>query len=166
MVVLGAWARVPGCAAPGPPCGARSGTLVPSLSWTLRCRLLANKARFHTFLSKVSQNGEVSTKKCQKACHSPYISKRPPKVTSWISQISVLLSLLLQGINGLFLTHHGLYCQNDEVSTGCTRVRYRCSGREVSARYPHGSRQQAVFCDPLLIWLSAVFSLRSITLRN
>ena len=33
-----------------------------------------------------------------------------------------------------------------------------CRVREVSARYPHGSREQARPCDPLLIWLSAVFS--------
>ena len=35
------------------------------------CRLLANKARFHQFYCKVSQNGEVSSKSVEKACHSP-----------------------------------------------------------------------------------------------
>ena len=49
----------------GPPCG-------PPWIWTSECRLWTNTARFHLISQKLSQNGEVSPKKCQKASHSPY----------------------------------------------------------------------------------------------
>ena len=61
------------------PCGARSGTQVPSLVLGPYCRLSANRARFPSFLSKVSQNGEVSSEKSEKACHSPYIQNGSQK---------------------------------------------------------------------------------------
>ena len=66
------------------------------------CRLWAIGARFDLISQKLSQNHEVSPKKHEKASHSPYISKRVREVTSWISQISISASLLLQGINGPF----------------------------------------------------------------
>ena len=58
------------------------------------------RARFDPHFLKVSQNAEVSPESVNKACHSPYIQKRVPNVTSWISGISQIASLLSQGING------------------------------------------------------------------
>ena len=49
-----------------------------------------------------------------------------------------------------------------QMCTPCTRPQVR----ERVARYPHVPRQQAVCFGTLLIWLSAVFSTRSFTLRN
>ena len=43
------------------------------------CRLTANRARISLILLKVSQNGEVSWKSVEKACHSPYLQKRSQK---------------------------------------------------------------------------------------
>ena len=60
-----------------------------------------------SYLLKVSQNGKVSPRNVQKACHSPYLPKRVSKVTSWNSEVSVSRSLLSQGINGLLLTING-----------------------------------------------------------
>ena len=89
----------PGTSAHPPthPCGARS-VLWPSLveGWAPR----AVGARFDLISQKVSQNGEVSPKVSEKASRSPYIPKRVPEVTSSISQISIIRSLLSQGING------------------------------------------------------------------
>ena len=72
----------------------------PSLvgGWTLQ----RARARFHAISHKVSQNAKVSPNMSEKACHSPYIPKQGPEVTSWISGISVSGSLLSQGINGSF----------------------------------------------------------------
>ena len=56
----------------GPPC---TGTLQNAASWPIW-------ARFNLFYCKVSQNGGVSLKYVEKACHSPYLPKRVPKVTS------------------------------------------------------------------------------------
>ena len=64
------------------PCGARSvpaGPPCPGASLPENARLLANKARFHHILLKVSQNDEVSTKYVEKASHSPYLQKRSQK---------------------------------------------------------------------------------------
>ena len=47
----------------GPPC---TGTLQIAASWPIRRDLTS-------FFYKVSQNGEVSSEKCEKACHSPHI---------------------------------------------------------------------------------------------
>ena len=66
-------------------------------SWPIRTRL-------RSIFSKVSQNGRVSSKYVEKACHSPYIQKRVQKSPLDISRISIYASLLSQGINGPFLT--------------------------------------------------------------
>ena len=62
---------------------ARSWGLQPhSLVLLEQSRLRANTARFDLISYKVSQNGEVSPECHEKACHSPYIQKRLPKVAS------------------------------------------------------------------------------------
>ena len=96
------WDR-PSCAPAHPPthpCGARSpkGSLVGG--WAPH----GQRARLRLHFLKVSQNQEVSPKSIEKACHSPRFPKTAPEVTSWISQISILASLLSQGINGSYLT--------------------------------------------------------------
>ena len=75
------------CAAPpyvrSPPLRGRSWPCRPlpgtsssnAASWPIR-------TRFRVPLLKVSQNGQVSPEKCNKACHSPYIQKRVQKVAS------------------------------------------------------------------------------------
>ena len=69
------WARVPRTTlrarsvTPGP---------LPVLGTRFR-RLLANKARFTLILLKVSQNGRVSRKYVEKACHSPYLQNSVQK---------------------------------------------------------------------------------------
>ena len=65
------------CSAAGtaisPPSGpGRSSPASPPWDMPLECRLWANMARFQSFYWKLSQNDEVSTKKCEKASHSPY----------------------------------------------------------------------------------------------
>ena len=99
-------ARTP--AAPGTHPSGPVGTPAGSLpgSWTLPASWPIG-ARFHDILLKVSQKAIVSPKGVEKASHSPYLPKRVPEVTSWISRISVLASLLSQGINGLYLTGTG-----------------------------------------------------------
>ena len=61
---------------------ARSGSESPPWDMPSECRLTAKRARIHQYFSKVSQNRKVSPKKCEKACHSPYIPKRVSKVSS------------------------------------------------------------------------------------
>ena len=82
-----------------PPFGPGQAPAGPSLGYTPP---RAKRARFQVISWKLSKNREVSPKYVEKACHSPYIPKRCPKVTSWNSQIPVFLSLLSQGINGPF----------------------------------------------------------------
>ena len=77
----------PGTAAgtvPTHPCGARSVLpWRPSLYRTLQIAASwPYTARFDLISYKVSQNGEVSPESVEKACHSPHIQKRVPKVTS------------------------------------------------------------------------------------
>ena len=60
------------------------------------------RARFHVKSSKVSQNGIVSPRNVEKACHSPYFQNGLQKSPLDISRISILASLLSQGINGPF----------------------------------------------------------------
>ena len=56
------------------------GACGPSLSWDPDCRLSANRgARFRLLFYKVSQNGEVSSKYVDKACHSPCFIFRSQK---------------------------------------------------------------------------------------
>ena len=58
------------------PAGPGRSPAVPSLYLPFPPRKAASwpiTARFHDILLKVSQNGQVSTKYVEKACHSPYI---------------------------------------------------------------------------------------------
>ena len=56
----------------GPPCGPGRSPAGPSLSFPYNAASGPIKARFKVISTKVSQNGEVSPRKRQKACHSPY----------------------------------------------------------------------------------------------
>ena len=69
-----------GGTAPGTTLRARSGYPVPlPVPGPSECRPWANKARFHSFYWKVSQNDEVSPKNVEKAYHSPYFQNRVQK---------------------------------------------------------------------------------------
>ena len=92
----GAGRSVPTLRARSVPCRALPGTDLaerPSLAYRARIDLIS---------WKLSQNGIVSPKCVEKACHSPHIQKRVQKSPLDISQISTFASLLSQGINGLF----------------------------------------------------------------
>ena len=65
------------------PCGAPVGLLrSPPCTGPLGMPPWANRARIDLISLKLSQNGQVSPKFIEKACLSPYIQKRVPKVTS------------------------------------------------------------------------------------
>ena len=65
--------------APGPPCGPGQAARCPPCPGPSECRLTANRARFHLFPYKVSQNREVSPVFVEKACHSPCFQNGPGK---------------------------------------------------------------------------------------
>ena len=89
-----------------------------------------------------------------KACHSPYFQNGLQKSALGILRFTFSVAFSHKELMGHFEVYLGLYCQNDEVSTDGTR-----RGRD---RYPHGPREPARFCGPLLIcpWrgILAVFS--------
>ena len=99
---------------PGPPTPAPVGLPGPaSLSWDPP---RSKRARFHDISHKVSQNDEVSPKKCEKASHSPCFQKRVRK-----SPLDFLRFPLFPAFSGKELMGHfdpctKVYCQNDEVS--------------------------------------------------
>ena len=92
---------------PGPRFCARPGTPGPCQgpphTWSPRTQYSPwepNRARFSSKYPKVSINLRVSPVFVHEACHSPYIKKHGPNVTTLNSQISKSGSLLSQGING------------------------------------------------------------------
>ena len=106
------------------PCGARSVPCGPlpgapraiAASWPIR-------ARFDLICLKVSQNRVVSPKYTEKACHSPCIQNGLRKSPLEIPGFPILVAFSHKELMGLFDAPTGVYCQNDEVSTGCTRAR-------------------------------------------
>ena len=82
-------------ALPGPaPCGRCQ---EPS-----ECRLTANRARFQVISWKVSQNGQVSPRNVQKACHSPYSQNEAQKSPLEILRFLFLLAFSHKELMGLF----------------------------------------------------------------
>ena len=80
----------------GTPAGSLPGPSQYAASWPIR-------ARFGSYLSKVSQNGQVSPKNVHKASRSPCFQNGPQKSPLDISRFYYLASLLSQGINGPIL---------------------------------------------------------------
>ena len=85
----GGWSGWSGCSVPVGPVGARPALYPPSGPGRapagpslVQDPPHGQRVRFGPQFSKVSKNDEVSPKSVQKACVSPYIPKRPPKVTS------------------------------------------------------------------------------------
>ena len=95
-------------------------------SWPIR-------ARFHQLFSKVSQNRRVSPKCMHKACHSPYIQNGLQKSALQILRFPFSAAFSHKELMGQFEAYLGLYCQNDEVSTVCTRTGTR-RGRSIPPR--------------------------------
>ena len=120
------------------------------------------RARLRSIYEKLSQNDEVSLKSHQKACHSPYFRNGPHNSPLGILRFPYFRAFSPKELMVPFWPVHGEMCQNDEVSPVCTRM----FPREVYARYPHRSPQQAAPGDRLLIWLGAVFSSDPFITRN
>ena len=82
----GVWTRVPGCSAAGTalyhPAGPVGSPWAPPCTGPQNAASGPIGARFDLISYKVSKNGQVSPKKCEKASHSPYIPKRVQKVAS------------------------------------------------------------------------------------
>ena len=116
------------------PSGARSAVWLPlpgnAASWPIRARLGSHYC-------KVSQNREVSPKSSQKACHSPCFQKRAQKSPLGILRFPISPAFSHKELMGRFDPYYGLYCQNDEVSTVCTRMytqNVTRSGRQIPPR--------------------------------
>ena len=126
-----------GRAIPTPPGPGRhpAGT---SLGYPSECRLLANKARFHSYSCKVSQNGRVSPEFVEKACHSPHSQNGLQKSALEILRFPISAAFSHKELMGLFRPYGRLYCQNDEVSPVCTPI----VTRETVVRYPHRPRSK------------------------
>ena len=77
-------------------------------------------AELTSFYCKVSQNGRVSPEKCQKAYHSPCFQNRLQKSPLDFLRFPYFRAFSHKELMGHFDVHLGLYCQNDEVSPGCT----------------------------------------------
>ena len=84
-------------------------------SWPIR-------ARFNLFYVKLSQNGEVSLKYVQKACHTPYFQNRPQKSPLEILRIPFSVAFSHKELMAYFSRGSGFIVKNDEVSTSCAHV--------------------------------------------
>ena len=74
----------------------------PSLDIPLECRLWANMARFNVISLEVSQNGQVSPKKCQKASISPCFQNGLKKSPLGILRIPYLAAFSHKELMGRF----------------------------------------------------------------
>ena len=77
-------------------------------------------ARFHLISYKLSENGVVSPKSVEKACVSPYFQNGVQKSPLNILRFPFSLAFSHKELLVPFLTRRHVYCQNDEVSPGCT----------------------------------------------
>ena len=128
-----------GGTAPGTTLRARSGPLAPPCTWDLANAASGPiRAELRSFYYKVSQNDEVSPKKCQKAYHSPCsqngLKKSPlEKLRFPVSPAFSHKELMVPKDAWV-----DIYGQNDEVSTECTP---KCHAKG-SSRYPHRPRSK------------------------
>ena len=113
-------------------------------SWPIR-------ARFQSFSLKVSQNREVSPKKCQKASHSPYLQNSSQKSPLDFLRFLFSSAFSPKELMGLFWPEVEVYCQNDEVSP----VVHTYVPRSVRQIPPRTSGSKLPPGGPLLIWLGA-----------
>ena len=125
--------RVPG-ASGDHPCGARSAlqaSLSPpradAASWPIR-------ARFRLSYTKVSQNDEVSTKSTHKACHSPHFQNGLRNSPLEILRFPYFAAFSHKELMVPFERQVEVYCQNDEVSPGCTLPCHARRGRQIPPR--------------------------------
>ena len=125
--------------APGTTLRARSVPCRPlPVPGTLACRLLANKARFSQYFSKVSQNDEVSPKYIEKASHSPCFQNGLRNSPLDILRFPFSVAFSYKELMVAFWPDYGLYCQNDEVSPDVHPYVHTRKGR----RYPHSHRSK------------------------
>ena len=85
-----------------PPFGPGRVPAGPSLVTSSECRLWANKARFNLISQKLSQNGRVSLKYVEKACHSPYVQNRVQKSPLEILRFTFSVAFSHKELMGLF----------------------------------------------------------------
>ena len=131
----------------GHPCPPCTHTLRNAASWPIT-------ARFQVISHKVSQNGIVSPKNVNKACHSPYIQNGAQKSPLEILRFPLLLAFSPKELMVLFLTSGHVLCQNDEVSLDV----HTMLSRERVADTPTMLTQQAASVNIAPHLLSAVFS--------
>ena len=138
--VGGTWSSdVPAVTHPTTPCGrARfAGWALKPASWPIRARLTS-------YFYKVSQNSEVSPKYVNKASLSPYIQNGSQKSPLGILGFPYSLAFSHKELMTLFWAYGQLYCQNDEVSPGCTHHVTR-KGRPDT---PRSTRDKLATVDP------------------
>ena len=69
-----------------------------------------------TYFSKVSQNGRVSLKSVNKACHSPYSQNAAENSPLGILRFLIFAAFSHKELMGHFDASRVVYCQTDEVS--------------------------------------------------
>ena len=147
------------------PCGARSVAQAPSLSWTLKCRLWANKARFHLIFYKVSQNGGVSPVYVEKACHSPCFQNGCQSSPLGILRFPFRLAFSHKELMGHIRPWARVNGQNDEVSPDVHTTVHAKGSPDTPTHHA-----ASCLCGALLIWLSAgntlTFSINADLLGN
>ena len=94
---------------------------------------------------KLSKNSEVSPKKSEKACHSPYFQKGVEKSPLDFLRFPFSVAFSRKELMVPFWRCLSVLCQNDEVSLMCTPP----MSREVVVRYPH--RHPQTSCS----WMTA-----------
>ena len=102
-------------------------------------RLLANKARFQSYFSKVSQNQGVSPVYVEKACHSPYFQNRLQKSALKILRFPFLPAFSHKELSGRF----DPYLEIIVKTTKCRSNVHTCTCPRRGRAYPRWSRRQA-----------------------
>ena len=109
----------------------------PSLVGTLQIAASQPiRAELRSYFSKVSQNGIVSTKSHEKACHSPYSQNAVQKSPLEIPRFLFWPAFSPKELMVLFLTHGHVYCQNDEVSPDVHTSYVTRNERQIPPRCP------------------------------
>ena len=130
---------------------ARSGPEDPPWDMPSECRPGTNTARFHYISYKVSQNGKVSPKNIEKACHSPYFQNGTQNSPLGIPSFPFSSAFSHKELMVLFAPNPDFYVKMTKCRRMCTPG---CHAKG-SPDTPTDPARQARSWGPLLIWLSA-----------
>ena len=128
---------------PGTTLRARSGMLPSLYLGPLEMPPPGHRARLHLIFYKVSQNGQVSPKYLEKACHSPYSQKRVQNSPLGILRFPYLLAFSHKELMGLF-SRTGMFMVK---MTKCRPYVHHCSHAKGSSDTPRVP-QTSCFWDP------------------